>query len=44
MMILDIGALVSVAGVSWMTLFLKEFGLMVEEIKSIEWDQVFRFG
>ena len=44
MMILDIGAPVSLAGVSWLTQYLKEFGLMVEEMKATECNQVFRFG
>ena len=30
MMILDIGAQVSIAGVSWMTQYLREFGLTIE--------------
>ena len=33
MMILDIGAPVSIAGVSWMTQYLREFGLTVENMK-----------
>ena len=44
MMILDIGAPVSLAGVSWMTQYLKEFDLTIGEMKSIECEQVFRFG
>ena len=44
MMILDIGAPVSVAGVSWMTQYLREFGLTIEEMKSTECNQPFVFG
>ena len=44
MMILDIGAPVSIAGVSWMTQYLKEFGLKFEEIKSTRCNQPFVFG
>ena len=44
MMILDIGALVSLAGVSWMTQYLKEFDLTIGEMKSTECSQIFRFG
>ena len=36
MMILDIGALVSVAGVPWVKQYLKEFGLEIENMKSVE--------
>ena len=43
-MILDIGAPVSLAGTAWMTQYLKEFDLTIEEMKSIECEQVFRFG
>ena len=43
MMILDIGAPVSVAGVLWMKQFLKEFGLEIENIKSMECHQPFVF-
>ena len=35
-MILDIGAPVSVAGIPWMTQYLKEFDLTIEEMKSVE--------
>ena len=44
LMILDIGALVSIAGVSWMTQYLKEFGLSTEETKSTKCNQPFIFG
>ena len=35
MMILNIGAPVSLAGVSWMTQYLREFGLTIEDMKSV---------
>ena len=44
MMILDIGAPVSIAGVSWMTQYLREFGLTIEEMKSSKSNQLFVFG
>ena len=44
MMILDIGAHVSIAGVSWMTQYLREFGLTIEEMKSSKCNQSFVFG
>ena len=44
MMILDIGAPVSIAGVSWMTQYLREFGLTIEEMKSSKCNQPFVFG
>ena len=44
MMILDIGAPVSLAGVSWMTQYLQEFDLTIGEMKSTDCNQVFRFG
>ena len=43
-MILDIGAPVSLAGKAWMTQYLKEFNLTIEEMKQVECEQVFRFG
>ena len=43
-MILDIGAPVSLAGVAWMTQYLKEFDLTIKEMESVECEQVFRFG
>ena len=43
-MILDIGAHVSIAGVSWMTQYLKEFGLTIDEMKSTRCNQPFVFG
>ena len=44
MMILDIGAPVSIVGISWMTQYLEEFGLSIEEMKSVKCQQPFRFG
>ena len=44
MMILDIGAPVSVAGMAWMTQYLKEFGRTIDEMKSTECLQPFVFG
>ena len=44
MMILDIGAPVSIAGVSWMTQYLREFGLTIEEMKSSKCNQPFALG
>ena len=44
MMILDIGAPVSIVGDSWMTQYLKEFCLTVEEMKSMKCNQHFVFG
>ena len=35
MMILDIGAPVSIAGILWMTQYLEEFCLCIEEMKSV---------
>ena len=42
-MILDIGALVSIVGVSWMTQYLEEFDLTIDEMKLVECQQPFRF-
>ena len=44
MMILDIGAPVSVAGVPWMKQYLKEFGLEIENMNSVKFSQPFVFG
>ena len=44
MMILDIRALLNLAGVSWMTQYLEEFGLRIEDMKSITCNQPFLFG
>ena len=41
LMILNIVAPVSIAGVSWMTHYLKEFGLSIKDIKSIKCNQPF---
>ena len=43
-MILDIGAHVIIAGVSWLTQYLKEFGLMIDQMKSTSCNQPFVFG
>ena len=44
MMILDIGAPVSIAGVSWMKKYLKEFNLEIEDMKSVSCSQPYVFG
>ena len=44
MMILDIGALLSLAGVSWMTHYSEEFGLKIQDKRSIPCNQQFVFG
>ena len=44
MMILDIGASLSLAGVSQMTQYLEEFGLKIEDMKSVSCNQPFVFG
>ena len=44
MMILDIGAPVSIAGVSWMKQYLEEFNLEIEDMKSVSCSQPFMFG
>ena len=44
MMILTIGAPLSLAGVSWMTQYLKEFELKVEDMISVSCNQPFVFG
>ena len=43
MMILDIGAPVSISGISWMMQYLKEFDLIIEEMKSMKCNQPFVF-
>ena len=43
-LILDIGAPVSLAGVLWMTQYLKELDLTIKEMKSTKCSQPFRFG
>ena len=42
-MILDIGAPVSVAGVTWLTQYLEEFRRNIEELKSTECLEPFTF-
>ena len=44
MMILDLGAPVSVAGVPWMNQYLAGFGLEVDNLKSVSCNQPFVFG
>ena len=44
MMILDLGAPVSVAGTPWMNQYLAGFGLEVDNLKSISCNQPFVFG
>ena len=44
MMILDIGAPVSIAGVPWMEHYLEEFDLRIEDIKNVKCHQPFVFG
>ena len=44
MMIMDIGAPVSVAGVTWMMQYLEEFGRSIGELKSTKCLQPFTFG
>merc|ERR1712114_106989 len=43
-MILDIGAPVSLAGREWMTQYLNEHGLEIKDMKRQECKQIFRFG
>ena len=43
MMILDIGAPVSISGVSWMKQYLEEFDLEIEDMKSVSCSQPFVF-
>ena len=44
MMILDLGAPVSVTGVPWMNQYLAGFGLEIENLKSVSCNQPFVFG
>ena len=44
MMILDLGAPVSIAGTSWMRQYLAEFDLEIEDMKSVSCNQPFVFG
>ena len=43
LMILDIGAPVSLAGISWMEQYLQEFGLTIEQMNSVPCNQLFVF-
>ena len=43
-MILDLGAPVSIAGTSWMRQYLAKFGLEIEDMKSVSCNQPFVFG
>ena len=43
MMILDIRAPVSIAGVPWMEQYLEEFGLRIDDMKSVKCHQLFVF-
>ena len=42
--ILDLGAPVSLAGNEWMDQYLKDHGLEVKDLKSSQCHQIFRFG
>ena len=44
LMILDIGAPVSISGIPWMTQYLAEFDLNIEDMKSVKCNQPFVFG
>ena len=44
LMILDLGAPVSLAGISWMEQYLQEFGLTIEQMNSVSCHQPFVFG
>ena len=44
LMILNIGAPVSLAGISWMEQYLQEFGLTIEQMNSFPCNQTFVFG
>ena len=44
MMILDLGAPVSIAGVPWMRQYLAGFGLEIGNMKSVDCNQPFVFG
>ena len=43
-MVLDIGAPVSLAGIKWLEQYLGEFDLTIEEMESFLCHQVFKFG
>ena len=44
LMILDIGVPVSISGIPWMTQYREEFGLQIEDMKSVKCNQPFVFG
>ena len=44
MIILDLGAPVSIAGVSWMKQYLEGFNLEIDDMKSVSCNQPFVFG
>ena len=44
MMILDLGAPVSIAGFPWMEQYLEEFDLKIQDLKSVKCNQPFVFG
>ena len=44
LMILDIGVPVSISRIPWMTQYREEFGLQIEDIKSVKCNQPFVFG
>ena len=44
MMILNIGAPVSLAGIPWMTQYLQKFGLTIEQLNSVKCSKPFVFG
>ena len=43
-MILDLGAPVSLAGKEWITQYLREHGLEIQDMKKQDCNQIFRFG
>ena len=43
-MIIDMGALVSLAGIQWLEQYLGEFDLTIEEMESSPCHQIFTFG
>ena len=44
MMILDMGAPVSIASVPWMEQYLEEFDLKIQDLKAVKCHQSFVFG
>ena len=44
LMILDIAAPVSISGIPWMTQYLAQFDLKIEDMKSVNCNQLFVFG